>query len=215
MRRGKTWLRTLVVAPSCCLVVAGCGTTTPEEPGAPFSSPPPDCVQVQAIGKNTVSNFAGNLYDPKLEFRSERPEQEFAEVLTCYGAYTADGQQHPASGADPQAATVFITITVKQKDSFSGNDVVDDTKRSFASYRDQHANSAKIISGLGDDAYTSKEATGTDARAAVDFRVGNATLHVRLNKMYPQGPTPQHESDLESNALALAHALAADIDGFM
>ncbi|MGS2809719.1 hypothetical protein [Nocardia sp. MW-W600-9] len=100
-----TWLRTLVVAPSGCLIVVGCGTATPENAAAPFNSPPADCVQVQTVGKDTVSRFAGTLYDPKIEFRSERPEQESAEVLTCYSAYTEDGRQHPADSVDPRAAT--------------------------------------------------------------------------------------------------------------
>ncbi|MEV6558278.1 hypothetical protein AB0M22_21370 [Nocardia sp. NPDC051756] len=214
MMRERVWSRALVTASACCLAVVGCGTTTSEKPAPPFSSPPADCVPVQDAGKTAVSSFAGNLYDPKVEFRSERPEHASAKVLTCYGAYTTDGQ-HTAGGTDPRVNTVFVTITVTYADTWSGSDAVEDTKRSFTSYRDEHAKSAKIVGGLGDDAYTSKEITDTDASAEVDFRVGNAVLHVRLNRSYLQSPSPQQESDVESNALALARALAGGIDAFM
>lgn len=92
---------------------------------------------------------------------------------------------------------------------------MESAKRSFTSYRDEHARFAKIIRGLGDDAYTSKETTDTDTSAEVAFRVGNAALHLRLNRSYAQHPTPQQESDVESNASALARALADGMDTFM
>lgn len=215
MRRGRiAGLWASVPALLCASVVVGCGPTTAEESSAPFDSPPQDCAQVQAVGHDEVSRFAGPLFDPKLEFRSERPERESAKVLTCYGAYTADGQ-NPPSSTEPRASTVYITITVTQPDAFSGGDVVDDTKRSFASFRDQHVTAPKIVNGLGDEAYSSKEATDADTHATVDVRIGNATLHVRLNNTYPQTPTPQQALDVETSALALARALAAGIDGFM
>ncbi|WP_040732629.1 hypothetical protein [Nocardia tenerifensis] len=162
-----------------------------------------------------VSNFAGDLYDPKVEFRSERPAHESAKALTCFGAYTTEQGQQTAGGTGPRTSTVFITITVRQADDWGNSDAVEYTKRIFTSYRDEHARSAKIIKGLGDDAYTSKEATDTDTSAEVDFRVGNAEFHVRLNRSYAQHPTPQQESDVESNALALARALADGMDTFM
>ncbi len=67
----------------------------------------------------------------------------------------------------------------------------------------------------GEDAYISRETTDADARATVDFRVGNATFHVQLSRIYAESPTPQQESDLEADALAVAHALASGVDGFM
>ncbi|WP_280391929.1 hypothetical protein [Nocardia brasiliensis] len=162
-----------------------------------------------------MSNFAGNLYDPKVEFRSEWPGYESAKVLTCFGAYTTEQGQQTEYGTGPRTSTVFITITVRHADDWGNSDAVEYTKRLFTSYRDEHARSAKIIGGIGDDAYTSKETTDTRTSAEVDFRVGNAALRVRLNRSYAQPPTPQQESDVESNALALARALADGMGTFM
>ncbi|MDO3650308.1 hypothetical protein [Nocardia mangyaensis] len=214
MKQAVAWVRTSVGVLVGSMAVVGCGTTTSEKPTPPFSAPPADCAPVQEVGNSSVSSFAGRLYEPSLGFRSERPEQEFAKVLTCYGVYVGNGQL-VAGDADPRAATVYITIAVRQKDSFSSDDVVDETKRSFASYRDQLPRPAKIIAGVGNDAYVTNEATDTDARATVDFRVDNVTVQVRLNKTYAQRPTPQHESSVESDAVSLARSLAVGVATFM
>ncbi|MCP2317743.1 hypothetical protein APR12_003096 [Nocardia amikacinitolerans] len=122
MRPGTTWLRIGSLASGCCLALMGCSTTKSDVAAPPYTDPPADCSPVHAVGRDSVSRFAGNLYDPSIELRSERPEQE---------------------------------------------------------------------------------------------GIGNAVVHIRLNRTYAKSPTPQQETDVETSALAFAHALADHLDSFM
>ncbi|WP_156371367.1 hypothetical protein [Nocardia arizonensis] len=213
-----TLVRLLGTALMCCLVVAGCQTTTSpsREKEPPFERPPADCGAVGAASKQAVSDFAGNLYDPKIEFRSERPvAPESVEFLTCYGAYVADERRPAVDGSSPSASTVFITIGVYKGDTWSGVDPIEDAKRLFVSYRDEHAAPVEIIHNLGDEAYGSKTTSDTDARAEVDFRIENAIMRVRLNHSNVGSSARLQESDVEAKALALARALADNVDSFM
>ncbi|MFC4374974.1 hypothetical protein ACFO5K_12790 [Nocardia halotolerans] len=178
----------------------------------PYSSPPADCLIVLTVGREAVSDFAGSLYDPSVELRSERPEQDGSKLLTCYGAYT--GSQGTA-GDGVSANTVFITLRVDQPGASGDGDVVEQTRRSFTSYRDEHTSAVKILPDLGDDAYSYREVADRDVAVNVDFRKGNATMHIRLNRSHAGAPLPHQETSVESDALTLARALADNLDSLL
>ncbi|KIA64330.1 hypothetical protein [Nocardia vulneris] len=197
------------------LALTGCEEKTPDS-APPFSTPPTDCLEVQAVTKDAVSSYAGELYDPKSEFRPEQPQKESATVLTCYGAFVNNASHRDGADATGiRAATVFIAITVNQPGSWGDKDPVNETERSFISYRDQHSPAVKIVNGIGDDAYSFHEISSTDAAAETDFRVANATVHIRLNRTFAGPSTPEQGPAVERHALEVARALAGGFDRVM
>ncbi|MEV6557543.1 hypothetical protein AB0M22_17625 [Nocardia sp. NPDC051756] len=204
-----------VIAAAASIALVGCeGKTSESAPS--YSSTPTDCVEVREVTKDAVSRYADALYDPKSEFRSEQPQKESAKVLTCYGAFIDNTpRKSDTDVAGLRTATVFITISVNQPGSWGDKDPVEEAKRSFTSYRDQHSSAVKIVNGLGDDAYSFHEFASTDASAETDFRIGNATVHIRLNRTFAGASTPEQGAAVERNALEVAHALAGGFDRVM
>ncbi|MFF3227184.1 hypothetical protein ACFYV7_30605 [Nocardia suismassiliense] len=203
----------LLAAASIALI--GCDGKTPES-APPYSSPPTDCLEVRAVTQDAVSSFAGELYEPKSEFRSEQPQKETAKVLTCYGAFVDDSLRgDDAELAKIRAATIFIAITVNQPSSWGDKNPVEEAERSFTSSRDQHSPAVKIVNGIGDDAYSFHESSSTEASAETDFRVANATVHIRLNRTFVGAPTPEQGPAVERHALEVARALAGGLDRVM
>ncbi|MGY0502323.1 hypothetical protein ACWZHB_27855 [Nocardia sp. FBN12] len=209
--RNSMWVS--AVATASCLTLASCGTT--ESDVAQYSTPPADCAKIYEAAKDSISSFAGDLFDSGIQFKSELPEQDFSKTLTCYGAYTAGTSEiNAADGTSLRSNTIFISVRVNQADEWGASDPVEEAKRNFVTYRNQHVPTATVIQNLGDDAYSFKEIAEKSASGEVDFRIANATLHVRLNRSFAGTPSPEQGADVASSASALAQSLAAGFDSF-
>lgn len=200
------------------LLLCGCATNPDGDGAAPkFSKLPDGCPPIIAPAKAEIASFAGDLFDPDVQFRADSSSTPLVlDVLRCGGGYAREVSSWDiADRTVSRTRHIYIAFTMSTADDLSGNaDPVKSARHDFAENR---PGDASTLFGIGQESYYKTETPSSDSVVSkVNFRIDNLEVLVRLSGTNYEEKSSLHlRSTVENDARSIAKVLSDNVDSIM